>query len=458
MNLDRARSDFPALDPNRRGGPPVYLDSACMTLVPRPVLEAMARHYAEAPGCAGRSVHRLSEEVGRRTEASRAAFGRWFGLDDAAGVVFLRNATEAINLVAQGLPWKRGDRVLISDREHNSNLVVWQRLVAERGLRLDVLPLSDDGSFDPDRLEAALARKVRLVSLFHTSNLDGRTLPVREITERAHARGALVLFDGCQAAPHLRTDLGRAQVDFYAVSAHKFLGPTGVGALLGRLGPLGELRPLVFGGEAVEETSLAGHVLRAPPYRFEAGLQDYAGIVGAHAALDYLERAGIERVEDRQRELNRYVTRELSGEPRVTVLGPASADLRSGVFAFSLEGIDPHDAAVFLDEGHRVMVRSGRHCVHSFYEARGLVGNVRASFYLYNHRADAAALVAGIRELLERVPARALSGTSAARKRPERRRSSVRRPAAGSTGAAARSARPRRRAGPGRAGSATGTG
>lgn len=457
MNLDRCRRDFPALAASSRGEPPVYLDSACMSLVPRSVVDAMARHYAEAPGCAGRSVHRLSAEVGRRFEEARGRFGRWFGTDPA-GVVFLRNATEAINLVARGLPWRRGDRVLISDREHNSNLVVWQRLAAERGIRLDILPLSDDGRWDDELFAKALGRGVKLVSLFHTSNLDGRTLPLREIVESAHDRRALVLSDGCQTAPHRRVDLGASGVDFYAVSAHKFLGPTGFGALLGRVDALARLKPLLFGGEAVETTSLAGHELREVPHRFEAGLQDYAGAAGAVAALDYLERVGPENVERRQRELNRQVTDAFADEPRVTVLGPPNADDRPSILAFALEGIDPNDAALFLDEGHRVMVRSGRHCVHSFYEARGLSGNLRASFYLYNNRADAQALVTGVTELLGRVGGRSLSGTSAARSRRVSRRPSAPRPDAGSRAAAARSARPRRRAGRGPAGSAAGTG
>jgi cysteine desulfurase/selenocysteine lyase len=458
VNLDTARADFPALAPDRPGGPLVYLDSACMTLVPRPVLETIGRHYVDAPGCGGRGVHRLSEEVARRFESDRAQFARWFGRADESGVVFVRNATEAINLVAQGFAWRRGDRVLISDREHNSNLVVWQTLVRERGIELDILPLSDDGTFDAEPLEAALARGVRLVSLFHTSNLDGRTLPMREIVERAHDRNASVLFDGCQAAPHLKLDLDRDGVDYYAVSAHKFMGPTGFGALLAGPGALDGLRPLLFGGEAVEETRLADHRLKPPPHRFEAGLQDYAGAAGARAALDYLARAGPEEVEARQRELNTLVTRAFDGEPRVHLLGPPDPAARPSIFSFTVDGLDPNDVALFLDESRQAMVRSGRHCVHSYYDARGLVGSVRASFYLYNHRADAQALIDGVRELLERAGGGAASGTSAGTSTPAPRRPSARRPSAGSRGAAARSAPPRRRAARGRAGSAKGTG
>jgi cysteine desulfurase / selenocysteine lyase len=452
------RGDFSALRPREDHPTPVYLDSACMSLVPDAVLRAMEEYYRDFPGCAGRSLHRFSEEVGRRYEAARTGFARFLGRADPRGVVFVRNATEAINLVAQGLSYRKGDRVLVSDREHNSNLVVWQRLAAERGIRVETLALADNGVFDGDALEEKLSRGVRLVSFFHTSNLDGRSLPVREITERAHDHGALVLFDGCQAAPHLRVDLDRLGVDFYAVSAHKMLGPTGIGVLAAAPGPVAELRPLLLGGETVEWSTLTAHELRPPPHRFEAGLQNYAGVIGAHAAITYLNAVGLEEIESRQTDLNVRVTRALAGERRLRLLGPADPHERPSIFAFALEGIDPHDAAVFLDEGYDVMVRSGMHCVHSWYEQRGLSGSVRASFYFYNDRHDADTLVRGVEEMLERIPSGGVSGTSAGTTVSVPRPGPVRRRAAGSKATAARSARPRRRAARGRAGSAAGSG
>jgi cysteine desulfurase / selenocysteine lyase len=458
MTAPDPRADFPALAPRADAPPLHYLDSACMSLVPSPVLRAMEEYYRDFPGCAGRSLHRFAEEVGRRYEAARAGFARYLGRPDPAGIVFLRNATEAINLVAQGLPWRRGDRVVISDREHNSNLVVWQRLAAERGIRIEIVPVPDDGPFDPAALEPALAKGVRLVSLFHTSNLDGRTLPAREIAERAHDHGALVLFDGCQAAPHEPVPLDRWGIDFYAVSAHKMLGPTGTGVLAADPVQLGGLRPLLLGGETVERTTLDGYVLRPPPHRFEAGLQNYAGVIGSGAAIDYLERLGPDVLRARPLALNRAVSRALADEPRLRRLGPSDPADRPSIFAFALDGVDCHDAALFLDEGHGVMVRSGMNCVHSWYDRHGLSGSVRASFYLYNDATDAAALVEGVRELLTRVPARGTSGTSGATTGSPPRRASGRRRSAGSRAAAARSARPRGRAGRGRAASAGGSG
>ena len=413
-----SRADFPAL--RARGGAhaPAYLDSACMSLVPRPVLKAMEEYYSEYPGCGGRSLHRYAQRVSQRFEGARERFARFFGRSDPNGVVFLRNSTEAINLVAQGTAFERGDRVLISDQEHNSNLVVWQRLARERGIGIEVFPLPADGSFDGDQLDDHLSRNVRLVSLFHTSNLDGRTLPIREIVERAHDHHAVTLFDGCQAAPHRAVDLDRWGVDFYAISAHKMLGPTGTGVLLGRGEPLAALRPLCVGGETVEWTTLADHELKAPPHRFEAGLQNYAGVIGAAAGLDYLERVGWEQVESTQLRLNEMVTRELLDEPRVHLLGPRDPKDRSSIFAFALDGIDPHDAALFLDQGYRVLVRSGMHCVHSWYERHGLPGNARASFYFYNDRWEARQLIRGVKEMLERIPASAAERPSASPNAP----------------------------------------
>jgi cysteine desulfurase/selenocysteine lyase len=455
MTLDDRRAEFPALRERTDGTSPVYLDSACMSLVPQSVLDAMGEYYRDFPGCGGRSLHRFAEEVGRRYEASRAAFAHRLGRADPHTIVFLRNSTEAINLVAQGLDWKPGERVLISDREHNSNLVVWQRLAAERGIRIEVLPLSDTGPFDAEALESRLDRGVRLVSLFQTSNLDGQSLPVREITERAHEHGALVLFDGCQAAPHEPLELDRLGVDFYAVSGHKMLGPTGTGVLAAAPGPLATLRPLLLGGETVEWSTLTAHELRPPPYRFEAGLQNYAGVIGAGAALEYLGRLDPGDMRAREVELNRQFSAEFEDEPRVHFLGPPEVERRPSIAAFTLDGVDPHDAALFLDEGHHVMVRSGRHCVHSWYAERGIPGNVRASFYFYNRPSDVDALVAGVRELLARIP---FSGTSAATTKSTARGGSGRRRAAGSRGAAARSARPRHRGGRGPAAYGGGSG
>ncbi|MGA7861376.1 MAG: cysteine desulfurase [Thermoplasmata archaeon] len=405
MDVRRRRKDFPALSGAHGASPPVYLDSACMSLVPRVVLDALEEYYTEYPGCAGRSLHRFAEEVGHRYEGARESFAHFLGAPSPDGIVFLRNATEAINLVAHGFDWRPGDRVLVTDQEHNSNLVVWQRLAQEKGIQLAHLRLPGDGTFDAEALDRELDRGVRLVSFFQTSNLDGRSLPVREIVERAHRKGAEVLIDGCQAAPHHRVDLVDLGVDFYALSLHKMLGPSGTGLLAGAPERLARLSPLVVGGETVEWTTLTEHRLRPPPHRFEAGLQNYAGVLGAVAGLRYLEQVGLDAVDAHDRSVNARATDALADEPRVHLLGPQDPDQRPSIYSFTLDGIDPNDAALFLDEGYRVMVRSGMHCVHSWYRERSLPGSIRASFYLYTSPQDIDAFVAGVRELLSRIPA-----------------------------------------------------
>ena len=459
------RDCFPALRARSGARAPAYLDSACMSLVPEAVLDAMREYYADYPGCAGRSLHRFSEEVGARFEAARTEFAGFFRAPGGArSVVFLRNATEAINLVAHGIAWKRGDTVLVSDQEHNSNLVPWQVLAATRGIRLQFVDLPADRPFDMDAFERALSRRPRLVSLFHASNLDGRVLPVRAIVEAAHDRGSLVLLDGCQAAPHTAVDLGRIQPDFYAISSHKMLGPTGTGALIAGPDSLGGLRPSLWGGETVEWTTRTAHALRPPPYRFEAGLQNYAGVLGAAEGLRFLRQVGLEEIAARDIDLNRRATADLAANQRVAIVGPLSVKDRPSILAFTVEGIDPHDVALFLDASQGVMVRSGRHCVHSWYTERGLAGTVRASFYLYNSPSDIDRLVNGLEELVERVPAapwpRAprrignLTGTSAPRPGSQSQRRPSQRPAAGSTGVAVRSVRPHGTTARGRAASA----
>lgn len=398
------RSDFPALQPRPGGGPvPAYLDSACMSLVPTPVLEAVNAYYTEHPGCAGRSVHRWAEEVSRLYEEAREVFARFLRAPDPQHLVHVRNTTEGINLVARGLGLRQGDRVLVSDQEHNSNLVVWQALAHERGIRLEVLKLPDDRTFDAEAFEGALARGVRLVSLFHSSNLDGRTLPAKEIVERAHDRGARVLLDGSQAAPHEPLDLAGWGVDFYALSFHKMLGPTGTGLLYGAPGELEQLEPLLRGGETVSWSDYDRHELLPPPHRFEAGLQNYAGVLGARAAVDYLSKLGMDRIGPHHQRLQRLAVQGLREVPGLRFLGPPDPSERGSIVAFVMAGVDPHDVALFLDEGHGVLVRSGMNCVHAWYRARGLTGNARASFYVYTDETDVERLVAGVRELREHV-------------------------------------------------------
>jgi cysteine desulfurase/selenocysteine lyase len=392
MKLDTRtiRRDFPILERDWAPRPPlVYLDSGCMTLKPRQVIDAVTEYYKQHSACSGRSVHTLASEVTRRVERSRAAIARFIGAPNPEGVVFTRNTTEAINLVATCTGLSRGDAVVISDREHNSNLVPWLRLSETVGIDLRVIPSEADGTFDVDRLSEVMARGgVRLVSMGHTTNLDGYTMPMRAIADVAHDGGALVFADAAQSVPGRPVDVGSLGVDLMAFSVHKMLGPTGVGVLWGRQEALEDLAPYNVGGDTVLGASLEGVHYQPPPHRFEAGLQDYAGIYGAEAAVAYLRRVGMDSVWAHNVALNRRATEAVAHIPGVSVVGPPDAAERSGILTLAVEGVASHEVGMALDEIGNVAVRTGQHCNHAWFADHGLEGAVRASFYIYNTDTD----------------------------------------------------------------------
>ncbi len=388
MDVSRIREDFPVLQQEIRGKPVVYLDSACMSLKPRQVVEAANEYYEKFPGCAGRSSHRFSREVTRKVEEARQAAARFFGAKHTEEMVFTRNTTEAINLVANSLGLKKGDMVITSDREHNSNLVPWQMLSSRKGVEHKVAGSTQGEVFDMAGFESMLCGHVKLVSMVHTSNLDGYTLPVRDIIKAAHDYDTLVMLDGAQSAPHHSVNVRKLDADFFCCSGHKMLGPTGVGMLYGKRHLLEGLEPFMGGGETVEDSTYKGHKLLKPPERFEAGLQNYSGIIGMKAALDYLKKAGTERIARHELELGRMMSDGASGIPNLETVGVDNYALRGGVFNFNIRGLGFHEVALMLDQTANVMVRSGRHCVHSWYNDRKVPGSVRASAYLYNNRED----------------------------------------------------------------------
>ncbi|MEA3202278.1 MAG: cysteine desulfurase / selenocysteine lyase [Thermoplasmata archaeon] len=395
---EQIRQDFPLLS---KLEPPIYLDSACMTLKPRSVIDAVVRYYEETPFCAGRAVYEGSLAVEEAMEAARCDLAALLGGRREA-TVFTKNATEAINLVAHAFPWRPGDVVLTTDREHNSNLVPWQML-SSRGVRHEVVPSREDGTLDLDAWRGRLARgDVALVAAVHVSNLDGYEAPVRELTAIAHEAGAKVLLDGAQAAGHQPVDLGRVGADFYAVSLHKMLGPTGVGALLARPEALAALGPFMTGGDTVARTTYEGADLLEAPAKFEAGLQNYAGLAGSVAALAYLRGLGPERIHAHACALMRRAAEGLAGAPGLALVG-APLETRAGIVPFTLDEQDPHTLAILLEDKHRVLVRSGDHCLHSWFNARGVPGAVRASVGPYTTAAEIDAFVEATRGLLRQL-------------------------------------------------------
>jgi cysteine desulfurase/selenocysteine lyase len=401
MDVEALRKDFPLLQKEIAGMPVVYFDNACMTLKPLQVIEAMNDYYYNYPACGGRSVHKLSNKVTVKMEESRHVVKDFLHAKEDREIVFTKNATEAINLVAYSMDWKKGDRVLTSDREHNSNLVPWHNARDRFGIKHESVPSKKDYTFDIEAFKKMIGKDVRLVSMVHTSNLDGYTLPVKDIIGIAHDAGAKVLLDGAQSAPHKDIDVAKLDVDFFAMSIHKCLGPTGVGALYGKFNALKELKPFVVGGETVESTTFCDTHFLKPPMRFEAGLQNYSGIIGATEALKYIMRVGKSEIEAHEAKLNRIISEGLKDAKGLSIIGPADWKERSGVFPFRLDIVDPHDIAMILDETANIMIRSGMHCVHSWFDAHNIAGSARASVYLYNTEAEAKFFVEKVKGIID---------------------------------------------------------
>ncbi len=398
LNAEAIRKDFPLLS---KPDAPVYLDNACMTLKPRSVIEAVTRYYEETPFCAGRAVYEGSLRVEEQMEAARRALASFLG-GRPESTVFTKNATEAINLVAHAHPWKRGDVVLTTDREHNSNLVPWQML-SSRGVRHEVVPSRGDGTLDLSAWRDRLARgDVALVAAVHVSNLDGHEVPARELAALAHEAGARLLLDGAQAAAHGPVDVARLGADYYAVSLHKMLGPTGVGALLATPDAVAALGPFMTGGDTVARTTYEDAVLLDAPAKFEAGLQNYAGFAGSLAAIEYLRRLGMEEVRAHGKALMQRAAKGLEGVAGLRLVGAPLAT-RGAIVPFALEDADPHTLAILLEDKHRILVRSGDHCLHSWFNAHDVPGAVRASFGPYNTTVEADLLVEATRGILERL-------------------------------------------------------
>lgn len=378
------RKDFTVLSKVIEGKPPIYFDNACMTLKPKPVVNAILEYYNTFPGCGGRSAHKFALQVTMAYDEAREKLQGFLNAERPEEIIFTRNATEAINIVANSISWvMKGDAILTTDKEHNSNLVPWHLLRDRRGLVHDVIPSNQDNTFNIENFKEAMSSRVKIVSVVHTSNLDGVTNPAKDIIEIAHDHGAIVLLDGCQSIPHQPVDVRDLDADFFALSIHKMMGPTGMGALYGKYELLERLDPCFGGGDTVQQTSYAESTFLAPPERYEAGLQNYAGVIGTGAAVDYITSVGIQDIHEHEHTLNRAATRGLL-DLGAEIIGPVDASLRSGILSFNLPGIDPHDISMFLDDVSNVMIRSGMHCVHSWFTARGLKGTARASFYIYN--------------------------------------------------------------------------
>ncbi len=401
LDVNALRQDFPALRRLVHGRPLVYLDNAATSQKPEAVLRALDEYYREHNANVHRGIHTLAEEATALYEGAREKVARFINAPGPAEVVFTKSSTEALNLVAYGWAYhnlREGDEVVVTVMEHHSNLVPWQLACRRTGARLRHLDIDDEGYLRLDQLDEVLSPRTRLVAVTHVSNVLGTINPVAEITRRARAAGALVVVDGSQAAPQMPVDVQALGCDFYALTGHKMLGPTGVGALWGRRALLEAMEPFLGGGEMIKNVRLEDAEWNEVPHKFEAGTPNIAQAIGLGAAVDYLQAVGMDNVRVHERELTAHALEALATVPGVTVYGPREVEHRGGAVTFSVEGIHPHDLATVLDQEFGVAIRAGHHCAQPLMNRLGVLATARASFYLYNLPEEADRLVEGIRQ------------------------------------------------------------
>jgi cysteine desulfurase/selenocysteine lyase len=396
LDVERIRRDFPILDQVIHGKKLVYLDNGATSQKPRAVIDAIVRYYQHDNANIHRGVHTLSMRATEAHDEARETVRRFIQAADAGEVIFVRGATEAINLVAQTYGRANvgeGDEVLITAMEHHSNIVPWQMLCAEKRAHLRVVPIDDAGELDLDAYEKLLTPRTRIVAVSHVSNALGTVNPLRKIIQLAHAHDIPVLVDGAQAVPHMPVDVQALGCDFYAFSGHKVYGPTGIGVLYGKEELLAEMPPYQGGGDMISSVTFEKTIYNVVPYKFEAGTPDIAGAIGLGAALDYVMALGMDRVAAHGQDLLNYATEKVGAIDGVRLIG--TAQHRAGVLSFLVGDIHPHDLGTILDrEG--IAIRTGHHCAQPVMERFGIPATARASFAVYNTREEVDALVSGI--------------------------------------------------------------
>lgn len=401
-DVERIRADFPILATQVRGKPLVYFDNAASSQKPRQVLDAERAVYETSYANVHRGVHHLSEKATSAYEAARETVRAWLNAASEREIVFTRGTTEGLNLVAY--TWGRanlkpGDEILITHLEHHSNIVPWQIVAEQTGARLVVVPVTDTGEVDQDAFDRMIAGgRVKIMAVAHVSNALGTILPLRRMIDAAHAAGAIAVIDGAQALPHMRVDVRALDADFYAVSSHKAYGPTGFGVLYGKLPLLEAMPPWQGGGDMIETVSFEKTTYAPPPAKFEAGTPHIVGAIAFAAALDYLAAVGVEAVAAHEHDLTAYAHERLREINRLKIVGEARE--KAGVVSFAIDGIHPHDIGTILDQ-QGIAVRTGHHCTQPLMARFGLPATARASFGMYNTRAEVDALVDGLRKVVK---------------------------------------------------------
>ena len=399
LDIAAIRADFPILSREVRGRPLVYLDNAATTQKPRQVIDALTHYYSNTNANIHRGLHTLAEEATAAYEATRSKTANFIGAAHPQEIVFTRNTTESLNLLAYtlGARLRPDDEIILSALEHHSNLVPWQLLAQRSGAKLRFIELTEDGEFDLDQARSLFNPRTRIVSVAHMSNVLGAIAPVADLVELARAVDATVILDAAQSAPHMPVDVGALGVDFAAFSAHKMLGPTGVGVLWGRRELLADLDPFLGGGEMISVVNREESTWAALPHKFEAGTPNIADVIAFSAALDYLSAVGMQTVRDHDYALTAYAMERLSTIEGLEIYGPPQPERRGAVVAFNYADIHAHDIATILDSGG-VAVRAGHHCAQPLMRVLQVPATARASFYLYNRESEIDALVDGLRE------------------------------------------------------------
>jgi cysteine desulfurase/selenocysteine lyase len=401
LDVARIRDDFPILKQQVCGRPLVYLDNAATSQKPRQVIEAISRFYSEDYSNIHRGVHTLSQRSTQAYEAVRTKVQRFIHAAEDREIIFVRGATEGINLVAFGYVrphLQAGDEIVISGMEHHSNIVPWQMLCDEKNARLRVIPINDDGEVIFEEYEKLLNSRTRLVAVTHVSNALGTVNPIRRMIEVAHRQKIPVLVDGAQAIPHLAVDVQALDCDFYTFSGHKLYGPTGIGVLYGKAGLLESMSPFQGGGDMIASVTFEKTTYNKIPHKFEAGTPDIAGVIGLGAAIDYVQAIGLAAISDYEERLLAYATREVSKISGVRILGNAKE--KASVLSFTLEGVHPHDIGTILDQ-QGIAIRAGHHCAQPVMDRFRVPATARASFAFYNTKEEVDVLVNGIRAVME---------------------------------------------------------
>jgi cysteine desulfurase/selenocysteine lyase len=410
LDVERIRKDFPVLDRVTPDGLPlVYLDSANTSQKPQQVIDAMVDFYSRHNANVARAMHMLGQESTELFEGARDKVAAFIGAPSRDEVVFTKNSSEALNLVANVLAFagqadqphglRPGDEVVITEMEHHSNIVPWQLVTQRTGATLRWFNVDDDGRLDLSQLDEIVNERTKVVSLVHVSNALGTLNPVELIAKRAHDVGALVVVDASQSVPQMPVDVSRLGADFVAFTGHKMCGPTGIGVLWGRYDLLATLPPFLGGGEMIEVVEMTGSTYAPPPHRFEAGTPPIAQAVGLGAAVDYLSAIGMDKIADHERAITGYALDRLTEIPGVRVIGPATSEMRGGAISLVVDGVHPHDVSQVLD-ARGVAVRAGHHCARPVCQRFGVAATTRASFYLYTTPQEIDALIDGLHEVV----------------------------------------------------------